>query len=284
MGATQVIETSEIAWDKVKDNSMLEKLTTQVKETTENAQVTWDKVKENLAVEKLTSQVKESPMVEKLTSQMKETTEIAQVTWDKVKESPMVEKLTSQVKETAENAQVAWGKVKESPIVEKLTTQMKGSTETAQDACDKVKEYSTVKNVTAQINESRVWNMAPSSSTLISLGLCLLPSLMFVLLGMLTFHGTFLTVGTGVVFGLLVSSVTVALPVAGVFAGIYLAATKLSALYNLAETSAEPMQSSEETVPIPSENVESESVESEPMEPELENLMESNDDKIDTED
>ena len=38
-----------------------------------------------------------------------------------------------------------------------------------------------------------------------------------------------------------------------------------------------------ETVPIPSENVESESVESEPMEPELENLMESNDDKIDTE-
>merc|ERR1711911_80914 len=168
-------------------------------------------------------------MVEKLTSQMKETTEIAQVTWDKVKESPMVEKLTSQVKETAENAQVAWGKVKESPIVEKLTTQMKGSTETAQDAC------------------------------------------------------TFLTVGTGVVFGLLVSSVTVALPVAGVFAGIYLAATKLSALYNLAETSAEPMQSSEETVPIPSENVESESVESEPMEPELENLMESNDDKIDTE-
>merc|ERR1719219_748409 len=163
-------------------------------------------------------------MVEKLTSQMKETTEIAQVTWDKVKESPMVEKLTSQVKETAENAQVAWGKVKESPIVEKLTTQMKGSTETAQDAF-----------------------------------------------------------GTGVVFGLLVSSVTVALPVAGVFAGIYLAATKLSALYNLAETSAEPMQSSEETVPIPSENVESESVESEPMEPELENLMESNDDKIDTE-
>merc|ERR1712137_698964 len=258
MGATQVIETSEIAWDKVKDNSMLEKLTTQVKETTENAQVTWDKVKENLAVEKLTSQVKESPMVEKLTSQMKETTEIAQVTWDKVKESPMVEKLTSQVKETAENAQVAWGKVKESPIVEKLTTQMKGSTETAQDAWDKVKEYSTVKNVTAQINESRVWNMAPSSSTLISLGLLpVAASLMFVLLGMLTFHGTFLTVGTGVVFGLLVSSVTVALPVAGVFAGIYLAATKLSALYNLAETSAEPMQSSEETVPIPSENVES---------------------------
>merc|ERR1711973_348851 len=207
---------------------------------------------ENLAVEKLTSQVKESPMVEKL---------------------------TSQVKETAENAQVAWGKVKESPIVEKLTTQMKGSTETAQDAWDKVKEYSTVKNVTAQINESRVWNMAPSSSTLISLGLLpVAASLMFVLLGMLTFH-----VGTGVVFGLLVSSVTFALPVAGVFAGIYLAATKLSALYNLAETSAEPMQSAEETVPIPSENVESESVESEPMEPELENLMESNDDKIDTE-
>merc|ERR1711926_41746 len=86
---------------------MVEKLTSQMKETTEIAQVTWDKVKENLAVEKLTSQVKESPMVEKLTSQMKETTEIAQVTWDKVKESPMVEKLTSQVKETAENAQVA---------------------------------------------------------------------------------------------------------------------------------------------------------------------------------
>merc|ERR1712179_247572 len=271
---------------------MVEKLTSQMKETTEIAQVTWDKVKENLAVEKLTSQVKESPVVEKLTSQMKETTEIAQVTWDKVKEnlavekltsqvkeSPMVEKLTSQMKETAENAQVAWGKVKESPIVEKLTTQMKGSTETAQDAWDKVKEYSTVKNVTAQINESRVWNMAPSSSTLISLGLLpVAASLMFVLLRMLTFH-----VGTGVVFGLLVSSVTVALPVAGVFAGIYLAATKLSALYNLAEISAEPMQSSEETVPIPSENVESESVESEPMEPELENLMESNDDKIDTE-
>merc|ERR1719219_3187216 len=241
-----------------------------MKETTEIAQVTWDKVKENLAVEKLTSQVKESPVVEKLTSQMKETTEIAQVTWDKVKENLAVEKLTSQVKE--------------SPMVEKLTSQMKESTETAQDAWDKVKEYSTVKNVTAQINESRVWNMAPSSSTLISLGLLpVAASLMFVLLGMLTFNGTFLTVGTGVVFGLLVSSVTVALPVAGVFAGIYLAATKLSALYNLAETSAEPMQSSEETVPIPSENVESESVESEPMEPELENLMESNDDKIDTE-
>ena len=37
-----------------------------------------DKVKENLVVEKLTSQVKENPMVEKLTTQVRETTENAQ--------------------------------------------------------------------------------------------------------------------------------------------------------------------------------------------------------------
>jgi len=52
---------SEWAGEKVKDYPMVEKLVSQMKDTSENAQVSWQKVKEQTTMENLISLVKESP-------------------------------------------------------------------------------------------------------------------------------------------------------------------------------------------------------------------------------
>merc|ERR1711909_170541 len=54
-------ENAQFAWEKVKDYPMVEKLVSQMKDTSENAQVSWQKVKEQTTMENLISQVKESP-------------------------------------------------------------------------------------------------------------------------------------------------------------------------------------------------------------------------------
>jgi len=151
----------------------------------------------------------------------------AQVTWDKVKDNAVVERLTG----IKENAQVTWDKVKDNSVVERLN----GIKENAQVTWYKVKDNASVEKLTEQVKESPIWKVSPA--TMAVMGFAALPiiSFLFIMLiglspaflAFLAVEGTFLTVGAGIVTGLVVSVGGVVLSIATVMGSIYFAVTKI---------------------------------------------------------
>jgi len=99
----------------------------------------------------------------------------------------------------------------------------------------KVKDNASVEKLTEQVKESPIWKVSPA--TMAVMGLAALPiiSFLFIMLiglspaflAFLAVEGTFLTVGAGIVTGLVVSVGGVVLSIATVMGSIYFAVTKI---------------------------------------------------------